>query len=123
MADSFLDIKEILEDYSEDIKEKISDSAIQIAKEGKEKLVNTKNTYKIRSGDYNKSWSVKSQKGKDFVKATIYNKKHYRLTHLLECGHATRNGKRTREFTHIAPVESYVTKKYQKECENIIRKG
>ena len=52
---------------------------------------------------YNRGWTV--MKTKRDKKATIHNATDYRLTHLLEKGHAKRNGGRTRAFPHIAPVE------------------
>lgn len=53
--------------------------------------------------NYNKSWKV--LKLKRDKKAVIHNEKYYRLTHLLEKGHAKVNGGRTRAFPHIAPVD------------------
>ena len=52
---------------------------------------------------YNKSWKI--LKLKRDKKAVIHNEKYYRLTHLLEKGHAKVNGGRTRAFPHIKPVE------------------
>lgn len=51
---------------------------------------------------YNRGWTVK--KTKRDKTATIHNATDYRLTHLLEKGHAKVNGGRTRAFPHIAPV-------------------
>ena len=51
---------------------------------------------------YNRGWTV--MKIKRDKKATIHNATDYRLTHLLEKGHAKVNGGRTRAFPHIAPV-------------------
>lgn len=51
---------------------------------------------------YNRGWTV--MKTKRDKTATIHNATDYRLTHLLEKGHATVNGGRTRAFPHIAPV-------------------
>lgn len=51
---------------------------------------------------YNKGWTVK--KTKRDKTAQIHNATDYQLTHLLEKGHALRQGGRTRAFPHIAPV-------------------
>ena len=58
-------------------------------------------------GKYNSGWTKRKEKSrnKKGIYALIHNKDHYQLTHLLEKGHAKRNGGRTRAFPHIAPVE------------------
>jgi len=73
---------------------------------------------KYRSWDeYNSGWKKRTSTQKTRLKgiqATIWNEKHYQLTHLLEKGHALRDGGRSDSFTHIAPVE-------QKCEDNLIR--
>ena len=65
--------------------------------------------------EYNKGWTKRTNKSKQKgILSVVWNQKHYRLTHLLEKGHAKVNGGRTRAFPHIAPVE-------QKCEENLIK--
>lgn len=120
---SITDVNKILEEYVDDIQEVITDSSNIVAEEGKNKLKNEKGTYQVRTGRYNKGWKVKKVKGDRYVSNTIYNATEYRLTHLLENGHAKRNGGRTRAFKHIAPVDEYCVKTFEKEVENAIKKG
>ena len=58
--------------------------------------------------EYDKGWKKRlaTMKTKQTgILATVYNEKHYRLTHLLEKGHALVGGGRAQAFPHIAPVE------------------
>lgn len=57
---------------------------------------------------YSKGWTktVKKNRATGKIGVTIYNKKYYRLTHLLEKGHALRNGGRTRAFPHISKTQA-----------------
>ena len=48
------------------------------------------------------------------VGATVYGKHGtYQLAHLLEYGHATRNGGRTGANEHIKPVEEWAVEEVQ----------
>ena len=58
-------------------------------------------------GTYKKSWRKKTEKGRLSVSSIIYSNKEYRLTHLLENGHAKRGGGRTAPIPHIRPVEEW----------------
>ena len=61
---------------------------------------------------YNKSWKKRTDFKKANKSAVVYNEKHYRLTHLLEKGHALRQGGRTRAFPHIEPVARFVNEEF-----------
>lgn len=61
-----------------------------------------------RTGRYARSWKSTKVTGLSQFKyaKTVHNQEHYRLTHLLEYGHAKVNGGRTKEIPHIAPAET-----------------
>ena len=60
----------------------------------------------VRTGKYAKSWTTKRTKETSTrLEVTVYSPSRYMLAHLLEHGHAKRNGGRTRAFPHIAPAE------------------
>ena len=80
---------------------------------GKDTVTMLKNTSPERTGKYARDWAldnVQVLRG-TFAKTVVYNKKHYRLTHLLEFPHAKRGGGRTSEGhgqeTHIYPAQEY----------------
>ena len=61
----------------------------------------------IRTGKYAKSWtSRKTKETSTALQVTVYSPSRYMLAHLLEHGHAKRNGGRVRAIPHIAPAEA-----------------
>lgn len=128
MADSILDVKDILNEYSRDIQEGIVKVAQSAAKEDVRKLKDIRNTYKVRSGKYNKGWTVKTEKGRNTISCIVHNKDNYQLTHLLERGHRIigRNGSvvgQSKAFPHIAPVEEMSNREYEQEVARLIENG
>lgn len=117
---SFLDINEILNDYSTDIQEVITLEAQNIAKKGKNEL---KEKSPKRTGDYSKGWTVRTTKGRGSIECIIYNSKKPQLTHLLEKPHAKRNGGLTSPIVHIEPIEKKTIKEFEQAVEKIIKNG
>ncbi len=77
--------------------------------------------------EYRKGWTtVTTREDKTAIFISVFNKKNYRLTHLLENGHAIiRNGKnygRTRAFPHIKPAEETAVNKLNKNVEMRVKK-
>ena len=106
-------ILKALESYSDDISEVVEEVSNKI---GKEAVNEIQQTSPKKRGSYAKGWKLKKDKlGKGRYSVKIYNKTDYQLTHLIEFGHATRNGKRTKAIPHIRPVEKKYSEKYEKE--------
>lgn len=109
-------------DYADETLAKDIEAAANLAKdEVKNKAPTHKGAYtdgrKRQPGTYKKSWKVKKDM-KDIRKpaATVYaSGGNYRLTHLLENGHAKRGGGRVRGFEHIAPAEAAAEEKLERD--------
>lgn len=109
------EINKALLTYTNEVVERVDTLAEFLAKEGVKKL-------KLRSpkryGFYARSWNAKKI-GRKWV---IHNINHYRLTHLLENGHAKVGGGRVQAYPHIAPIEKELVEEYIKGVEEAIRK-
>lgn len=97
-------MEKVLDTFSKELQEKV-DAAVD--KASKDTVKRLKQTSPKDSGDYAKSWSRKKIAGGFVVYAAA---PHYRLTHLLEHGHAVSNqfgslGKRAPAYPHIKPAE------------------
>ena len=105
-----IQLARILNEYSEEVKETMYEVAEEVANEGAKELQETSPNNR---GKYHKGWGVEKEtdgKGTAFI---IRNKKYYNLTHLLEKGHALKNGGRAKAFPHIASVEQKVIQAYE----------
>jgi len=123
-----LQINDILNEYSNDIQEGITNAAIDVAENGKNKL---KVTSPKKTGDYRKGWRVEKRKGKGFIHTTIYNATDWQLTHLLEKPHVIKNqygtwgtyNPQSKGTIHIEPVEKECIQEFQKDVEQVIKNG
>jgi hypothetical protein len=70
------------------------------------------------TGNYAKGWRIKKQ-GK--LKNIVHNKTDYRLTHLLEHGHAKRGGGRVAAQVHIEPAEQRAIAEFLDKIERAIQ--
>lgn len=107
------EIQKILQKYGEDVDTNLSQIIDETAQKAAQTLRNTSpvNPKGKKSGAYASGWRVeksgaKSTRGLN-QSATVYNT-HPSLPHLLEHGHALRQGGRSPAISHIAPVEEII---------------
>lgn len=105
-------VSEILSEYGEDISMAVTETVQVVAEQATAEL---KGAGDFKGSKYRRSWSNEIKKKPGYTDAVVFNKQHYRLTHLLEFGHAKQNGGRTRAFPHIAPVNDKVGEMFEKE--------
>ena len=98
---------------------KILNEDIQQAQ--KETATDLVDTLKTKSpeltGSYQSGWRIKKEK----KKLIIHNKTDYQLTHLLEHGHAKKNGGRVAAQIHIRPAEQAAITNYLEKIEQAIK--
>ena len=74
------------------------------------------------TGKYAKSWTAKKvRETSQTLTMVVHSKNRYQLAHLLEYGHAKRNGGRVEGKAHIAPAEQHGIRQLQEEIERALR--
>ena len=100
---------------TEDMKEAVRSASKTVHKEIKANA--PKDT-----GEYGKSWRTKRvRETSQTLTMVVHSKNRYQLAHLLEYGHALRNGGRYEGEVHIAPAEELGIRQLQEEIERALR--
>ena len=103
------EIQKILEEYSDEVNTRTGELVDQLARKGVQALKSSSpvKSGAPKSGSYARGWKVETT-GKGHKQlmhnSTIYNSQPG-LPHLLEHGHALRQGGRSPAIVHIQPVE------------------
>lgn len=111
-------ISKILEDYADDVRDHVAEISVEIAKKGAQALRDeSREKFNVITGKYAKGWRADTVG--DTVRAikwtNIIHNTESGLPHLLEYGHAKRNGGRVAGRTHIATVEEKLIEEYERE--------
>lgn len=107
-------IEQILNEYKGEILSNLPEITNQVGKKGVQALKNSaKNTFNGKK--YASGWRSQTERTRMGATVTIYNGKLPGLPHLLEHGHAKRNGGRVEGRAHIQPVEEKLIKEYERK--------
>ncbi len=115
-ADLSSQIRQILDDYEVDVTDGMKGAVKAVAKTGAKKVKANAKMFG-GTGRYAKGWTSQVEEGRLSAQGTIYNKDVPGLPHLLEHGHAKRNGGRVAGTVHIAPVEEEIEQEFVKALE------
>ncbi len=112
-------VMEGLKEYADLCADELKEAINEAAKDAKAEL---KETSPKDTGKYSGNWSVKKiSETANTVDVAVYSPKHYRLTHLLEHGHALRQGGRARAFPHIGPAQEHAEEKVINRVEKALK--
>lgn len=113
-------LENLIKEYGEDVRKVVRDVAEDVSKEtAKEVNKNAKGYGWKKQG---KSWKADKQEKRVEGTEYIVHSTDYRVSHLLEFGHAKANGGRTRAFVYIAPAEEFGVEKLEKLVRERIEK-
>lgn len=105
-------VRKILDEYAGGITEAVKTAVPKVARQTAKKV---KASSPKRSGKYAKGWASKVEQTRYGADAVVYGKHGtYQLAHLLEFGHAKRNGGRVAGQVHIAPAEEWAVTELEK---------
>lgn len=113
-------LNDILADYAGQMTEGMKQAVKTIAENAKEE---TKAGAPVgkgqRRGKYRKGWAVRNEEDRMSASSIVHNRTDYQLAHLLEKGHALRQGGRSPAKVHIAPAEQKAIREMEKAVERL----
>ena len=124
-------IMEYLENELEDIEDEVAKTTNQMSKEAVKEL-KVSSPRRVNGGNYAEGWVrtiinpwskrkySKYLSNRKYI-VRIHNRGYYMLTHLLEFGHANRDGSRTKANPHIRPIEEKYNRKFETKLTTALR--
>lgn len=116
LADAIMEgLNEYAELVTEEMKEAVKNASTTVRKEIKDNAPSD-------TGKYAKSWMAKKvRETSQTLTMVVHSKNRYQLAHLLEFGHALRNGGRYEGKAHIAPAEQKGVEQLKEEIERALK--
>ena len=114
-------IAEYMSNFSEEVTEGVKNATGVVAKECNAEI-KRHITFKQRSRDYVKAFKIKKTSDSQYNRGYTWyvSGDEYRLTHLLEKGHAKKGGGRTGKFEHIKYGEELAIRRMEELTEEAI---
>lgn len=116
-------IERELQSYSDTVSEKVGEAVETVANEVNDEI-KRRVTFKQPTGKYVKAFRIKKiNTGSKQNHSRVWHVvgPHYRLAHLLEHGHALRNGGRARAYPHIKYGEELAERRMQELTEQAVQ--
>lgn len=111
-------IKDILDDYGDQVYENLEEITQRIGKKGVEAVRNSSKEA-FNGKVYASGWGMTVEKNRLYTSVIIHNKKQAGLAHLLEHGHVKANGTgRYGQWSgveHLLPVEEKLVDEFESE--------
>lgn len=111
-------IKDILDEYSDQVYENLEEITQRIGKKGVEAVRNSSKEA-FNGKVYASGWGMTVEKNRLYTSVIIHNKKQAGLAHLLEHGHVKANGTgRYGQWSgveHLLPVEEKLVDEFESE--------
>ena len=121
-ADGLADaIMKCLQDYSAEVIDGVKKAEDEVVKECRTNLKADSPVGATRK--YAAGWQATVTQDTPTDKTTVIHNKQWYLTHLLENGHATPSGGRTRAYPHIAKNAETASKEFEERAQEAIENG
>ena len=113
--------EEVMKGLTEYSRLATADMKKAVRKAGNDVRKEIQDTAPKKTGAYAKSWSVKKTKeSSQSLEVTVHSRDRYQIAHLLEHGHAKRNGGRVSGKVHIGNVEQDIVQKFERAVKQAI---
>lgn len=106
------EVDKILQEYGDDVQVNLNEIVTAMTKKGAQAVRGQAKGAVKGTGKYASAWTSEIERTRLATVGTIYNRKPG-LPHLLEHGHALRNGGRTAARPHIEPVETEIVREFE----------
>ncbi len=114
-------IKQLLDEYGDDVSSNMDKITKEVGKKGVQALKSESKakfgTSRTRSKKYANTWTSTTETSRLYTTVTIHNSQAWQ-PHLLENGHAKVGGGRVQGREHIRPIEEEIIRDYERELED-----